>query len=186
MLSLPYKTFILNVFIQLALGLNLPCAFADTGAVQTSSLHSGRTPTASEPLDQSATVPHEITTPHAFTRANTEENFPYKFEEEVKNVDEESHFFYQFIKMLGTLGLLVAFMLFASWFLKRLMSSRIQQMNTSSHIQVIEHRPLSNKSAIYLVEALGKTFVVGESMQGISLLLNYDKPFDELESESES
>ncbi len=82
----------------------------------------------------------------------------------------ENQFASDFIKMLSTLGLLTVLLLFVSWFLKRMMRTRIQQLNTSSAIKVIEQRQLSARTSIYLIEMEGKTFALGESSGNICLI----------------
>jgi flagellar biosynthetic protein FliO len=98
---------------------------------------------------------------------------PFLVEEEKPEPLPEDHFFHEFLNMLGTLALLIAFMVFASWVLKRMLNQRVQQLNTSSNIKVVEKRALSNKAAIYLIEIDGKTFLVGESMNNLSLIANF-------------
>ncbi len=98
---------------------------------------------------------------------------PFMVEEEKPEPLPEDHFFHEFLNMLGTLALLIAFMVFASWVLKRMLNQRVQQLNTSSHIKVVEKRALSNKASIYLIEIDGKTFLVGESMHNLSLIANF-------------
>lgn len=83
---------------------------------------------------------------------------------------EESHFMADFIKMLVTLGFIIAFLLFISWYLKRMMSSKVQHLNSSSLVKVIEQRQLSTRSTIHIVEIEGKTFAIGESAGNICLL----------------
>lgn len=186
MFILPFKTFVFNGFItRLSIAiftiasLILSNAYSDETAPQAPlsfSEGSVRTDFSSEPITE------------RLEKLPLEENaameyFPFPLEKELELREDEDRFFYQFIKMLGTLGLLIGFMLFASWFLKRLLNTRVQQMNTTSYIKVIERRALSNKSSLYLVEVQGKTFVVGESMQGLSLITNFIKPFSEFEKE---
>lgn len=89
---------------------------------------------------------------------------------EAQTIEPESHFTRDLLNMLTTLGLIVALLYVVSYFLKRLLSSRVQQMNTSSVIKVVEQRSLSPKSSVYLLEVHDKTLVVGESLNGLTLL----------------
>ncbi len=41
----------------------------------------------------------------------------------------DDHFYTEFFKMLFMLGLIIVLLLLASWFLKRMLSSRVQQVN---------------------------------------------------------
>ena len=88
----------------------------------------------------------------------------------IPGLDKESQFASDFIKMLSTLGLLTALLLFVSWYLKRLTKTRVQQLNTSSAIKIIEQRQLSARSTIYLIELDGKSFAIGESSGNICML----------------
>lgn len=123
------------------------------------------------PSDDS--IPAKVMEP---TRAHEHE--PYQFPLDEENLTKEApedHFFGQFMKMLGTLGLLIAIMVAASWSLKRMLNTRVQQLNESSLIKVVETRALSNKSSLHLVEIDGKTLVIGEAVNSITLLTSLEK-----------
>lgn len=109
-----------------------------------------------------------------------------ELKKEGKEQDQDK-FFYEFLNMLATLGLLVAALLGASWFVKRMMNTRVQQMNSTSLIKVTERRSLSPKTVIYLLEIQGKTLVVGETPAGLSKLGEFDFPMaPEERSESDA
>lgn len=96
--------------------------------------------------------------------------FPF-FEEEKKVLpDNDEAFSAAFLNMLGTLVLLVCFMFFASWALKRMLASRSQQLNTSGDIKILEQRSLSHKTGIYIVEIQGKVLALSESPSGVTVL----------------
>jgi flagellar biosynthetic protein FliO len=82
----------------------------------------------------------------------------------------EDNFTIQLINMLTTLGLFVAFMFAISWFLRRMLNSRMQQANEGSEIKIIERRSVSPKTAIFLMEIRGKNLVIAESSHGVALL----------------
>lgn len=86
---------------------------------------------------------------------------------------EDNRFFEEFLHMLLILGFIVAGLLFASWLLKRVMSNRLEQMNVSSAIKVLERRPITPKSSIYLLEIHDRRIVVGESLNGLTLLADF-------------
>ncbi len=96
--------------------------------------------------------------------------------EELKNdqASPEDHFMRDFINMLFSLGLIVALIFIASWFLKRMMNTRLQQINESSEIKIIDRRSITPKTIVYLLEVKGKGLVVGESTHGLSLLSTYE------------
>lgn len=68
-----------------------------------------------------------------------------------------------FVKMMLTLLGLVALIVLSVWMLRRVSHSRIKQMNTGRSIKILERRPLSAKSALYLIDIDGKKVVVSES-----------------------
>jgi flagellar biogenesis protein FliO len=76
----------------------------------------------------------------------------------------------KFFNMLLILGLLIGFMLLASWMLKRMMRSRITQLNDASAIKIRETRHLSARSTIYLLDVMGQGLVIAETPTGVSHL----------------
>lgn len=103
------------------------------------------------------------------------EPFAFPFEDEDIVQEESNRFFGQFMKMLGTLGVLIAVMFATSWFLKGMLQTRNQQLNISNDIKVLESRPLSNKSSLYLLEVHGKKMLVAETMHNVTLLSTLPK-----------
>lgn len=81
----------------------------------------------------------------------------------------------KFVRMLFILVLLIAFMILASWALKRMMHTRVAQINDTSRIKLIETRTLSTRSTLYLLEIDDASFLVGESAAG---LFRLDTTFD--------
>lgn len=92
---------------------------------------------------------------------------------------ENSRFWNEVVNMMATLGLIISLILVAAWFLKRMLNTRQEQANTTSIIKVIERRGLSPKTAVYLLEIEGKSIVIAESQNGVTVLSNYDSPADE-------
>lgn len=85
--------------------------------------------------------------------------------------EENSRFFSELINTLATLGLVIALLLIIAWFLKRMVNTRIEKMNVNSRIKIVERRMLSQKSALYLIEVEGTTFLITESQNGSSSAL---------------
>ncbi|WP_042279315.1 MULTISPECIES: FliO/MopB family protein [unclassified Candidatus Protochlamydia] len=83
---------------------------------------------------------------------------------------ETDHFQAKFMNMLFILGLLISFMLLASWMLKRMTKSKVTQMNQASSIKILETRHLTPRSTIYLIEVKGQHLLIGESVAGVSHL----------------
>lgn len=101
--------------------------------------------------------------------------------QETQIIPEEgdNRFFQEFLNMLTTLGLIVGTILLLSWFLKKMVHSRIQQVNTTSIIKIVERRSLSPKSALYLVEIFDKQILVGETPNGLTTLAQVSLEPDE-------
>lgn len=104
--------------------------------------------------------------------------------------DEENNFFdpadapvsYKgaFIKMMLTLLALIALVVISVWMLRRISHGRIKQMNYGKEIKILERRPLSAKSILYLVEIGGKKVVIAESQLEVRSITTADHlPIDE-------
>lgn len=86
-------------------------------------------------------------------------------------VEKESDTFQsKFFHMLFILGLLIAFMMIASWSLKRMMRSKATNMNSISNIKVLETRYLSPRATLYLVEINDKQVLIAESPAHVTYL----------------
>lgn len=93
--------------------------------------------------------------------------FPFP-EEEVRG--DEGHFASQLLQMLLMLGLLLGLLLFTSWFLKRMMNTRIQQVNGNSAIKVLEQRAVSTRTTVYALDIEGKTYIFAETPSAVTPL----------------
>lgn len=76
--------------------------------------------------------------------------------------------------MLVILSLLIGFMILAAWMLKRMMNSRLTQINQTSVIKVIETRALSPRSSLYLLDINGQQILIAESHGGVNYLTAID------------
>nr|QIQ10893.1 hypothetical protein OJOKFFHK_00036 [uncultured bacterium] len=94
-------------------------------------------------------------------------------------VGDNSRFWSEVVNMMATLGLIISLILIAAWFLKRMLNTRQEQVNTTSIIKVVERRGLSPKTAVYLLEIEGKSIVIAESQNGVTVLSSYDSPAEE-------
>jgi flagellar protein FliO/FliZ len=99
---------------------------------------------------------------------------------------EAGDFQSKFLNMLVMLGLLIGLMIGASWFLKRMMNTRQNQLNTDSYITVLETRQLSPRSTIYVLEVKGQGIVIGESATGIHLLTKFHLDADQETNEPQN
>lgn len=94
-------------------------------------------------------------------------------------VEHESDTFQaKFLNMLFLLALLIGFMILASWALKRLMKTKINQLNTTNNIKILETRYLSPRATLYLVEIVDQTFLIAESPTTVTYLAALPKESD--------
>ncbi len=79
----------------------------------------------------------------------------------------------QFVNMLLTLGFILILIFISVYVLKRIMRSRIHQLNRSTGIKILERRALNSKSSLYLIDILGKGVVISESPAGIHVVTEF-------------
>ncbi len=89
---------------------------------------------------------------------------------ELPSNPEFDRFYGEFFKMLTMLGLIVVFLMALTWFVKRFLNTRLQQMNSGSLVQVVERRFLTPKTSIYVLEIMGKRVVIAESHSGVTVI----------------
>lgn len=107
---------------------------------------------------------------------------PDEIQEMEKEASSES-FTMQLLSMFTTLGILVVAVLIFTWFMKRLLNTRLQQMNSTSAVKIIERRALSPKSIIYILEVKDQGIILSESSNGIALLSTF--PADQSETKQD-
>ena len=90
-----------------------------------------------------------------------------------KPTEQDDRFLTELFSMLATLGLIIAALLLVLWFMKRLMNTRVEQLNASSSIRISERRALSPKSMLYLIEVENKTILIAESINGITRIEDF-------------
>lgn len=79
-----------------------------------------------------------------------------------------------FVKMMLTLLGLILLIVISVWMLRRISHGRMKQMNYGRTIKVLERRPLSAKSILYLVEISGKKVVIAESQIEVRMITTAD------------
>lgn len=90
--------------------------------------------------------------------------------EEIPESPSPDRFYYEFLHMMLILGFILALLLVVTWVLKRMLNVRVQQINASSPIKIIEKRALTAKTSIFVVEIFDKTFALAESHNGVTHL----------------
>ncbi len=71
--------------------------------------------------------------------------------------------------------LFVAFLLTATYLIRRIGRARWNKESQTSDIQILERRSLSPKSALYLIEVKGKQILIGETAETVSHLAEIKK-----------
>lgn len=88
-------------------------------------------------------------------------------------IGQSYNYWGQFVNMLASLGLILVLIFVSVYILKRLMRSRIQHLNRSTGIRILERRALSSKSSLYLIDVLGKGVVISDSPSGIQVVTEF-------------
>jgi flagellar protein FliO/FliZ len=86
----------------------------------------------------------------------------------IENTD--SRFFSEFFHMLFVLGIVIVVFFIGIWLFRKLLVQRNLQMNNTNKIKILEQRPLSPKSSLFIVEVFGKTMLISESINGVKFL----------------
>ena len=76
-----------------------------------------------------------------------------------------------FIKMMLSLGAILALVLVTIWLLKKLSHGRIGGFGSQKKILILEKKNLSPKTLLYLIELEGKKILISESQFEVRMLL---------------
>jgi flagellar protein FliO/FliZ len=80
-----------------------------------------------------------------------------------------------FLKMFLALIALVIGIFFTVWLLKKLAQGRWTQSNSNRSIKIIEKRPLSPKTMLYIIDVDGQQSVIAESQLEVKHLMNLEE-----------
>jgi len=92
---------------------------------------------------------------------------------ELEEDGENPDFTNQLVNLTFAIVLVIILMVILTWVLKRFMQGKIQQMNVSSPIKLLETRSISTKTALHLIEVENRTILIGESAGGIEKLTEF-------------
>jgi flagellar biogenesis protein FliO len=95
---------------------------------------------------------------------------PWPIEQDNVQPPSPDRFYHEFLKMLAILGFILVLLFAVSWFLKRVLNVRVQQINATSPIKIVERRALSPKTAVYVIEVFDKQFAFAESHNALAVL----------------
>ena len=93
-------------------------------------------------------------------------------EKSLPEKSSDSSYEHAFIKMILTLGGLLFLVFFTLWALRKISNGKIGGFSSQKKIKILEKRPLSPKTAIYLLELDGKQIFIAESQLEIKTLLS--------------
>lgn len=87
-------------------------------------------------------------------------------------LDETASFSYEasFFKMLLTLLGLLVLIIVTVWFLRRVSQGQFRKGSKEQAIQILEKRPLSAKSMLYLIEIDQKQILISESQLEVRVI----------------
>jgi flagellar biogenesis protein FliO len=81
-----------------------------------------------------------------------------------------------FLKMMVTLGAFIFLILLSVWMIRRISSGRFRQGGSTRSFKIIDRRPLSAKTMLYVVEIEGKRVVLSESQLEVRTLTTVEEP----------
>lgn len=87
---------------------------------------------------------------------------------------EEVNINSQFTKTLFLIIGVLILLFLTAWFLRKIAKSRSENLNHIKNIKVIESRPLSPKTMLYLLEVGGRQIVVTESQINVKEITTFD------------
>ncbi|MEX1012689.1 MAG: flagellar biosynthetic protein FliO [Waddliaceae bacterium] len=123
----------------------------------------------------------EVPLPEGFRREGgalqEERESRFELPEELRGADEaqSSRFFEEFIHMLILLGLLLLVLFAGSWIIRRMLNVRLDQVNVTSKIKLLEKRMITARTGIYLLDVHGKKIILSESNNGITKIAELDE-----------
>ena len=89
--------------------------------------------------------------------------------------EETGKFMGEFIKVMAAVGVMVVALLFLSWSTRKMMNVKIQQANETSALKILEKRVISPKTTLYQLEFEGRSVLMAESTNGVTLLQTIPK-----------
>lgn len=92
-----------------------------------------------------------------------------EFPSSVKDSESYEH---AFIKMILTLGGLLVLVFLTLWLLRKFSQGRMGGFGSTKKIRILEKKPLSPKTILYLVELDGKPVFISESQLEVKILLS--------------
>ncbi len=80
-----------------------------------------------------------------------------------------------FTKTIVVLSVLIALLILAVWMVKKVSSGRLRSFNNIKSVKILERRPLSPKSMLYIVEVEGKKILIAESHLSVNQITTLER-----------
>ena len=87
---------------------------------------------------------------------------------------EPTDFKATFFKMMTSITLIVAVVFLILWLVKKFSANRFHTLNRERYIKVIEKRPISPKTMVYIVEIGNKQMLIAESQLEVEVLTHLE------------
>jgi flagellar biogenesis protein FliO len=97
-------------------------------------------------------------------------------EEKDPTIPPTPNYEHAFGKMLLTLLGLIVLIILTVWMLKRLSGGKMSSLASGKTIKILERRPLSQKSILYLIEVEGKHVLISESQLEVRAITSIETP----------
>lgn len=126
------------------------------------------------------------TTPHSHLEAPSSQNVEHSHEDVDHHIEPEKtsndpttppdlnrateSYEMAFVKTMIVLVCLIVLIVLTIWMFRRISHGRLSNFNSFKAVKVLEKRPLSPKSMLYLIEVSGKQVLIAESQLEIKAL----------------
>ena len=80
-----------------------------------------------------------------------------------------------FTKTIVVLFVLIALLILSVWMFKKISNGRLRSFNNIKSVKILERRPLSPKSMLYIVEIEGKKILIAESQLSVNQITTLER-----------
>ncbi len=96
------------------------------------------------------------------------------------------NFWKEMVNMVLTLGMILVFLFALTRIMHRMQTGRIRHNNVGGIIKIMDHRPLSTKTGLYLLQVHNRMILVADTQTGTTLLADFSADEVGVAEESES
>ncbi len=127
----------------------------------------------------------EVNTPQEIAVIREESSAGDDFIPEELTEPHEMNYWQEFFRIMLILGIILGVALLAVRIVKKFIASRTDQINRRHPIQILERRPLSPKSMLYLIEIYGQKILISDSVNGVNKVTECEISLHEREEPEE-